>query len=86
MGRGILCPFAPCRFYNAFILDVPANLKWASANVNFYTPGITEGQNVKVYKYNKGEWVEFNVTEVREDHVVVDMTSGVVIAFIEVAQ
>lgn len=21
MGRGILCPFAPCRFYNAFILE-----------------------------------------------------------------
>ena len=71
---------------NVVTVKTPVTLGFSVANVNFYTPGITEGQNVKVYKYNKGEWVEFNVTEVREDHVVVDMTSGGVIAFIEVAQ
>ena len=71
---------------NVVTVKNPVTLSFNVANVNFYTPGITAGQNVKVYKYNKGEWVEFNVTEVREDHVVVDMTSGGVIAFIEVAQ
>lgn len=71
---------------NVVTVKTPVTLGFSVANVNFYTPGITAGQNVKVYKYNKGEWVEFNVTEVREDHVVVDMTSGGVIAFIEVAQ
>jgi len=71
---------------NVVTVKNPVTLGFSVANVNFYTPGITDGQNVKVYKYNKGEWVEFNVTEVREDHVVVDMTSGGVIAFIEVAQ
>lgn len=57
------------------------------ANVNFYTPGITAERNVKVYMFDNDAWTELNVTEVREDHVVVDMTtpSGI-LAFIEVPQ
>ena len=79
---------------NVVKVDVPANLKWASANVNFYTPGIVTGQNVKapltmlegrtvagsleqtlfkVYTYADDTWTECNVTEVRDDHVVVDI-------------
>lgn len=69
---------------NVVKVAVPANLKWASANVNFYTPGIVSGQNVKVYAYANDTWTECNVTEVREDHVVVDITSEGILAFIEV--
>lgn len=69
---------------NVVKVGVPANLKWASANVNFYTPGIVTGQNVKVYAYADGNWAECNVTEVRDDHVVVDITSDGILAFIEV--
>jgi 3-deoxy-D-manno-octulosonic acid (KDO) 8-phosphate synthase len=46
-----------------------------TAQVNFYLKGIKNGQNVKVYQLVDGVWVELNITEVRDDHVVVDMTS-----------
>ncbi len=70
---------------NVVDVKVPAPLTYGVANVNFYTPGVVAGQNVKVYKYvDYTTWNEFNVTEVRDDHVVADMTSGGIIAFIEV--
>lgn len=75
---------------NVVKIGIPANLRYQRANVNFYTPGIVTGQNVKVfqYAYSEGEndiWNELNVTEVREDHVVVDIpNNGGVIAFVEV--
>lgn len=55
-----------------------------TATVNFYLKGIKAGQNIKVYQLVDGEWVELTVTEIREDHVVVDMTSLGTLAFIEV--
>lgn len=70
---------------NVVKIKTPAELRFQVANVNFYTPGIRAGQNVRVYKYTEGEgWTQFHVTQVREDHVVVDMTSGGILAFIEV--
>lgn len=70
---------------NVVKVGVPANFSFDVANVNFYTPGIVAGQNVKVYQYNDDDtWTECNVTEVREDHVVVDVTSAGIISFIEV--
>lgn len=75
---------------NVVKIGIPANLRYQRANVNFYTPGIVTGQNVKVfqYAYSEGDndiWNELNVTEVREDHVVVDIpNNGGVIAFVEV--
>lgn len=53
-----------------------------TATVNFYMKGVTAGQNIKVYQYVNGQWVELNVAEIREDHVVVDMTSLGTLAFI----
>lgn len=55
-----------------------------TASVNFYLKGIKAGQNIKVYQLIDGQWVELTVTEIREDHVVVDMTSLGTLAFIEV--
>ena len=54
-----------------------------TAQVNFYLKGIKSGQNVRVYQLIDGVWVELSVAEVREDHVVVDMTSLGILAFIE---
>lgn len=54
-----------------------------TATVNFYLKGIKAGQNVKVYQLIDGQWVELTITEIREDHVVVDMTSLGTLAFIE---
>ena len=72
---------------NVVKVGVPTNFSFDAANVNFYTPGIVAGQNVKVYQYNDDDtWTECNVTEVREDHVVVDVTSAGIIAFIEVPE
>lgn len=57
-----------------------------TAQVNFYLKGIKNGQNVNVYQLVDGVWVELNITEVRDDHVVVDMTSLGTLAFIEVPE
>lgn len=54
-----------------------------TATVNFYLQGIKAGQNIKVYQLVNGQWVELTVTEIREDHIVVDMTSLGTLAFIE---
>ena len=55
-----------------------------TATVNFYLQGIRTGQNIKVYQLVNGQWVELTVTEIRDDHIVVDMTSLGTLAFIEV--
>lgn len=54
-----------------------------TATVNFYMKGILAGQNIKVYQLVNGEWVELTISELREDHIVVDMTSLGTLAFIE---
>ncbi len=54
-----------------------------TAQVNFYLKGLKSGQNVKVYQLVDGAWVELSVAEVRDDHVVVDMTSLGTLAFVE---
>ncbi len=58
--------------------------KFSTAQVNFYMKGIKAGQLIKVYQLVKGEWVEVKVAEIREDHVVIDMTSHGILAFVEV--
>ncbi len=57
-----------------------------TATVNFYLQGIKAGQNIKVYQMVNGQWVELTVTEIRDDHIVVDMTSLGTLAFIEVPE
>ncbi|NBJ94036.1 hypothetical protein [Parablautia muri] len=55
-----------------------------TAQVNYYMKGVKTGQLVKVYQLVNGQWVELTVAEIRDDHVVVDMTSFGTLAFIEV--
>lgn len=55
-----------------------------TATVNFYLQGIKTGQNIKVYQLVNGQWVELTIIEIRDDHIVVDMTSLGTLAFIEV--
>lgn len=57
--------------------------KFNTATVNFYLKGIKTGQNIKVYQLIDGQWVELTVTEIRDDHLIVDMTSLGTLAFIE---
>lgn len=58
--------------------------KFGTAQVNFYAKGVRAGQLIKVYQMVNGQWVELTVAEIREDHVVVNMTSHGTLAFIEV--
>ncbi len=57
--------------------------KFGTAQVNFYAKGVKAGQLIKVYQLVNGQWVELTVAEIREDHVVVNMTSHGTLAFIE---
>ena len=54
-----------------------------TAQVNFYMKGIKAGQNIKVFQINNGRWLEVDVIEIRDDHVVVEMTSTGTLAFVE---
>lgn len=56
---------------------------FATARVNFYLKGIKAGQNIKVYQLVNGVWTAVTVAEIREDHVVVDMTSLGSLLFVE---
>ena len=67
------------------VVQVSASVKnFKTARVNFYTKGVTAGQNIMVIQMVNGRWSEIDVVEIREDHVVVDMTSLGTLAFLEI--
>lgn len=66
------------------VVNVKTNVVFENATVNFYAPGVVTGHNVQVYQYVNGEWVSVTVSEIRDDHVIVNMTSPGIFAFIEV--
>lgn len=66
------------------VIKVNASVGFNTATVNFYMPGVTATNNIKVVQLINGQWNDVNVAEVRADHVVVDMTSLGTFAFIEV--
>ena len=65
------------------VAEIKASVPFDTAIVNFYAEGEKAGQNIKDYQYRDEAWVEIEVTEIREDHVVVNMTSLGTLAFIE---
>ena len=67
------------------VVNVKASINgFATARVNFYMKGVKAGQNIKVYYLVNGQWAELTVTEIRADHVVVDMTGLGTLLFVEV--
>lgn len=66
------------------VVDIKAAVSFTTARVNFYMPGVKAGQNIKVCYLVNGQWVELEVPEIREDHVVVDMTGLGTLAFINI--
>ncbi len=54
------------------------------AKVNFFVSGVTANDNIAVYQRQNGSWVPLAVTEIRQDHVVVNLTQHGDIAFIRV--
>lgn len=66
------------------VVDIKTTVSFENATVNFYMPGVTADTKVQVYQYADKQWTSVGVAEVREDHVVVDMTRPGVLAFFEV--
>lgn len=65
------------------VVNVKAPIKsFNTARVNYYMPGVKAGQKIAVYQLVNGQWTEVGVAEIREDHVVVDMTSLGTLAFV----
>ena len=56
-----------------------------TAKVNFYVAGVQNGDTIAVYQKQGNSWVQLPVTEVRQDHVVVNMTRHGELAFVRVA-
>lgn len=66
------------------VASIQGSVSFETASVNFYMPGVTAGQSIQVYQLKDGVWNNVSVSEIREDHVVVDMTSYGTLAFIDV--
>lgn len=54
----------------------------AEATINFYMPGVAAGANIAAVQYVDGAWVDVDVKEVRADHVVLDLKSNGIVAFL----
>lgn len=52
------------------------------ATINFYMPSVTAEMDVVALQYSAGTWVEVDVAEVREDHVVLNMKKSGIVAFV----
>lgn len=59
-------------------------VSFSNAKVNFFVSGVQAGENIAAYQNQNGTWVQLPVTEIRKDHVVVNMTRHGDIAFIRV--
>ncbi|MCR5102313.1 MAG: hypothetical protein K6B41_13230 [Butyrivibrio sp.] len=67
------------------VVDTSApGVVFKTARVNFYVKGLSGDENVAAYQYASGKWSQLNVSEVRKDHVVVDMTGHGTLAFVQV--
>ena len=60
-------------------------VNFKSAKVNFYVAGVQNGDTIAVYQKQGNSWVQLPVTEVRQDHVVVNMTRHGELAFVRVS-
>ena len=65
-------------------VKIDTHVGFGTANVNFYMPGITGNENIHVLQYveSSDSWTDLNVTEIRADHVCVDLTSVGTFAFV----
>ena len=64
------------------VVKIDTHVGFGTANVNFYMPGVVGTENIHVLQYNGDSWTDLNVTEVRADHVVADLTSTGTFAFV----
>ena len=65
---------------------VNAKLPVAKGNtvtVNFYVKGLVGTENVTVFQYVDGAWVQVTVKEIRLDHIVLDLTQSGPVMFVQ---
>ena len=55
-----------------------------TAKVNFYVSGVSVGDNIAVYQLQGSKWVQLQVSEIRKEHVIVNMSQHGTVAFIRV--
>lgn len=53
-----------------------------AATINFYMPGVAADANIVALQYVDGAWVNVEITEVRADHVVLNLKQNGRVAFI----
>ncbi len=64
------------------VLVIKSRAQFQTAQINMLTMGVRAGQNIKVYQLVNGQLVELEVLEIREDHVVFNVTSPGTIMFV----
>ena len=57
---------------------------FTQAKINFVVSSVKASDTIAVYQYQNGKWVQLTVTEVRDGHVVVNLTQHGDIAFVKV--
>ncbi|ADL35125.1 hypothetical protein bpr_I2392 [Butyrivibrio proteoclasticus B316] len=65
-------------------VTVTSTVAFRNARVNFYVSGVTAADNIAVYQLQNGKWVQLPTPEIRQDHVIVNMTRYGTLAFIRV--
>lgn len=53
------------------------------ATINFYMPGIADDAEIIALQYVNGTWTDVEVTEIRADHVVLNLKQSGNVAFIQ---
>ncbi|MDO4284549.1 MAG: hypothetical protein Q4C60_04350, partial [Eubacteriales bacterium] len=56
-------------------VNTSSAVSFRNAQVNYYVKGLQAGQLLKVYMLVNGRWVEQQVLEIREDHVIINQTA-----------
>ena len=65
-------------------VTVSSQVAFRTAKVNFYITGVKIGDNIAVYQVQNGQWVQLQTAEIRQDHVVVNMSQTGTVAFMRV--
>ncbi len=66
---------------NVVSISIP-NANFNVATINFYLKGLANGTKVVAKQFINGAWVDVEIVEIREDHVVLNLTGSGAIAFV----
>ncbi len=69
------------------VIDISfPGVNYKVATINFYLKGLNANTKVVVRQYVNGAWVDVEVVEIREDHVVLNLTNSGAVAFVAVSK